>query len=102
MTTRLAAIFHHYNNVLGLRHQHDLPNVLAPFHVLMRFADLIEWKGAIDVGADPSFVYAAENLLSPQPDLLAFPTCGRGSNRTRPCSGSSNRPGCNAAFSRAL
>src|SRR6184192_2784806 len=72
MTTRLAAIFHHYNNVLGLRHQHDLPNVLAPFHVLMRFADLIEWKGAIDVGADPSFVHAAENLLSPQPDLLAF------------------------------
>src|SRR6266498_3365753 len=55
-----------------LRHQHNLANILSLLDVAVRLSDLIEWKRAIDMRLNPTFIDPAHDLACPTCDLLAF------------------------------
>src|SRR5438093_6278476 len=55
-----------------LRYQDDFANVLPGLDVAMRFGDLVEWKSAINVRADPSFLNTAHAFAGPGGNFFAF------------------------------
>src|SRR5207245_8915818 len=48
------------------------PDVLSRFDISVRFGDLRERKGPVNVGSDPSLVDAAHDLAGPARDFLAL------------------------------